>query len=116
MLPRKRRLPRESIRSLQKRKASGTVRGQDFLARFADNGGKTNRYAVTVGVKVDKRSTKRHFLRRRVESRMLGWRDGGQDVLVSVLPSAAKLPFSELGKELSEIGNRILQTGNRTGA
>lgn len=58
--------------------------------------------AVTVGLKVDRRATKRHLLKRRVAAMLRERQEDSRDVIVSVMPPAASLPRKAFVEELKK--------------
>ena len=93
------RLPAEILkdsRGLYKRSSSF------FILRARPNGLKHPRFAAIVGAKVDRRSSVRNKLKRRIRE-FLRTKPDPRDLIVTVLPPAAKAPQKTFMKELEQI-------------
>lgn len=100
MLAKRLRLPAEELedtRSWAKNSSSF------FIARKRPRRLLYARFAVIVGIKVDKRSSMRHLLKRRVATELYKHREGAHDIIVSVLPAARDLPAKVFKKQLMQI-------------
>jgi ribonuclease P protein component len=97
MLPKKLRLPARSPRG-----GAWTTKKPSpfFTIRTRPNQLGHPRIAVAVGLKVDKRATRRHLIKRRVVAMLREWEKGNRDIIVSVMPPAAELSRKTFIEEL----------------
>ena len=95
------RLPSTELKDLRNftRKRASSF----FIVRSRENRLPHDRVAVIVSVKVDRRSTARHLMKRRVAGYLSLKRQGGKDIVVTVLPPAAALPRKAFLERLEEI-------------
>ena len=101
MLARRSRVPAERLKD---RRGFAKASSPFFVVRYGKNDLPRSRLAVTVGTKVDRRSAERHKLKRRIAGYITKKaRRPAQDVVITVLPPAAKLPRHEFYKELSKV-------------
>ena len=104
MLPRLKRLPVAEIVSLQRSRAERPTKSHLFIIKERMNGVGRNRYAVAISLRVDKRSSRRNFLRRRIHGALDKWPDSGRDVLIIGLPALSQASETEIRRELDRTG------------
>lgn len=74
-----------------------------FVARSKPNGAGRPRFAVVVGIKVDARAAERHKFKRWVAGYLIRQGYGGEDLVVALLPAAAKLKKKAFLEELAKV-------------
>jgi ribonuclease P protein component len=92
-------------------KAGRTIKSANFSLRYAPNRLSSNRFAIVVGTKVDKRATRRNALKRRVREVVrtnIQTLPAGYDIVLS----AHKLPnwplkLADVEGELTELLKKI---------
>ena len=99
MLARRSRVPASDMKDLR-----GFARSSSpyFTVRFKKNGLERPRFAVVVGTRTDRKAAERHRLKRQVAGYLIRQdRIVAADVVVTVLPEAAKLTRKKFHEELS---------------
>lgn len=102
MVARRSRLPASTLkdtRGFDKRSS------RFFIVRFRQNQLDRPRFAVIVGVKVDRSSVGRHRLKRRT-SESLRLVSGGWDFAITILPPAKDLSRAKFAEELNQLISR----------
>lgn len=103
MINRKYRLPVKNFRGQGEDKLTSPY----FLIKTANNSLSYNRIAVIISNKVDKRSARRHFLKRRMLAMLSGLPQTSKDILMIVSPAANHLGRIQLKKEMENLIRRI---------
>ena len=79
------------------------ARSEYFSLKVSKNKFGHNRFAVVIGARVEKRSVRRHFWKRRI----LDWAkrepDAGADLLITVAPPLNKLSKEDAAKEFKKV-------------
>lgn len=104
MLARKFRLPREAFKTVGK---GGKITTHYFVIKFAANTIERNRFAVVIPAAAEKRSTRRHALKRRLLDGVRTWPNFGKDVLMLVARAAFSAPAKEIAAELKGAALKI---------
>lgn len=105
MLPKKRRVPREKFTPQRNQRRVVT---EYFWARVSRNNLEHNRYAVVVSTKVDKRATRRHFIKRTILDAAHAWCDTSLDVIITALPSAQNLSKNQIREEVHLLEKKLI--------
>lgn len=71
--------------------------------------GGPNRYAVVISAKIDARSTKRHFLKRRILDSLMAWPHNSFDIVVVPLPAFKNLAANRIKEEIDALRDKIIQ-------
>lgn len=100
MLSKRQRVPRGVFSSRKPAIRFATPR---FFARVKPNTEGHNRFAVVVGTKVDKRSTKRNFIKRAVLGCAKEWPSLSSDIIIHITPAARDIPLLKLKEEIDEL-------------
>ncbi|HUX35649.1 MAG TPA: ribonuclease P protein component [Candidatus Paceibacterota bacterium] len=80
----------------------------DYLqARISPNNFGYNRLGAAIGIKVDKRSVKRHLLKRTILDAAAAQKNISSDIIIVAKPEIAGLTKEEVKKEVSEIFKKI---------
>lgn len=104
MLSRKQRVPREVFSSRGQTKMVAT---RHLSVRLKKNTEGFNRFAVVIGTKVDKRSTRRNLLKRRIFGRVKEWQNFSSDIIIHIIPAARDISSTELKKEIDMLYSKI---------
>lgn len=99
MLPSKKRLPAVEF----KKRFQKSVVSPYFLLRYKPNNTGCNRLGVIISAKVDKRSVRRNYLKRRFREYFGHLSAGGTDFLIIASPMAGQVGFVEIKKELDRL-------------
>lgn len=78
-------------------------RSSFFILKTAPNQAKLTRFAVVIGARVDRRSSRRHTLKRRAAEVLKRGNFGVEDVILIVLPPANDLSSREFSLELNKL-------------
>ncbi len=103
MLAKKFRLPAENFFA----KPIKRFVAEYFLVKVFKNKLGYNRFGVIINNRVDKRSTRRHFLKRLILSRARQQPNSSRDFLIIASPRAGKLSRVEIKKEIKKIFENI---------
>ena len=99
MLAKKFRAPDD----LFSKRPSGQLSSAHFQVKIFQNNLEHNRFGATVGLKVDKRSVKRHFWKRFILNRLLRKPNFGKDFIIYAKTGLNKVHKKDAGKELDKI-------------
>jgi len=102
MLSRRQRIPSADLRQAQKAIIS---RSPSFVITGRKNGLPEARFAIVVGVKVDRRSVRRHLLKRRASGVLEKTELKGQDIVLLILPPANILSAKAFRENLAAMLN-----------
>ncbi|RJP44905.1 hypothetical protein C4587_01285 [Candidatus Parcubacteria bacterium] len=72
-----------------------------------ESGDAKNRFGIAVGARVDSRSTRRHFWKRRVGEAVKMWPEVGMDFIISTLPAIRNETPPRVKSDLGRAGNRL---------
>lgn len=104
MFPRRARVPASELKTAN---TSVKRRSLFFILKTAPNHSRGTRYAVIVGVNVDRKSVRRHTLKCRASAVLKRYDLGDADVVLIVLKNANTLSAEEFRDNL----NKIMQAG-----
>lgn len=104
MLARKFRLPREAFKAVNK---GGKIATHHFVIKFGTNVIGYNRFAVVIPTAAEKKSTRRHALKRRLLDEAHSWPNFGMDVLMLIGRAAFAAPAREIAEELKVAAKKI---------
>jgi ribonuclease P protein component len=104
MLSKRSRLPREEFRAGR----YVAITTPYFSLKARPNDGKHSRIGVIVSTAVDKRATRRNFLKRQAKAALLSIPDAPYDFLAIIFPKVNTLKKNQLRMVLLETAERLM--------